>query len=130
MQISLKWINELVNIESINLDSLIEKLTLGGFEVEETLEIEIENQTITKASMGLGGVSATPVRAQQTQAFLVGKVWSLETLQQASICLQNEFQPITDMRASSEYRSHVLGTLLQRFWYEHQNQTISNLNQL
>ena len=45
MQISLKWINELVNIESINLDSLIDKLTLGGFEVEEILKIEIENQT-------------------------------------------------------------------------------------
>jgi phenylalanyl-tRNA synthetase beta chain len=45
MQISLKWINELVNIESVNLDTLIEKLTLGGFEVEETLELEIENQT-------------------------------------------------------------------------------------
>ena len=45
MQISLKWINELVNIESVNLDTLIEKLTLGGFEVEEILELEIENQT-------------------------------------------------------------------------------------
>lgn len=44
MQISLKWINELVNIETVNLDDLIEKLTLGGFEVEETLEIEINNQ--------------------------------------------------------------------------------------
>ncbi len=41
MQISLKWINELINIEKIQLDDLIEKLTLGGFEVEETLEIEI-----------------------------------------------------------------------------------------
>lgn len=45
MQISLKWINELVNIASINRDTLIEKLTLGGFEVEETLELEIDNQT-------------------------------------------------------------------------------------
>lgn len=45
MQISLKWINELVNIELINLDNLIEKLTLGGFEVEEILKVEIENQT-------------------------------------------------------------------------------------
>jgi len=44
MQISLKWINELVNIESINLDTLIEKLTLSGFEVEETLKIKIENK--------------------------------------------------------------------------------------
>jgi phenylalanyl-tRNA synthetase beta subunit len=44
MQISLKWINELVNIETVNLDYLIEKLTLGGFEVEEILELEINNQ--------------------------------------------------------------------------------------
>jgi hypothetical protein len=42
MQISLKWINELVNIETVNLEDLIEKLTLGGFEVEEILELEIE----------------------------------------------------------------------------------------
>jgi phenylalanyl-tRNA synthetase beta chain len=44
MQISLKWIKELVNIESVSLDYLIDKLTLGGFEVEEILEVEIENQ--------------------------------------------------------------------------------------
>lgn len=44
MQISLNWINELVNIETVSLDYLIEKLTLGGFEVEEILEVEIENQ--------------------------------------------------------------------------------------
>jgi len=45
MQISLKWVNELVNIEKIQLDTLIEKLTLGGFEVEEILEIEINNES-------------------------------------------------------------------------------------
>jgi len=44
MQISLKWVNELVNIENVNLDYLIEKLTLGGFEVEEIFELEINNQ--------------------------------------------------------------------------------------
>ena len=47
MQISLKWINELVDIQSINLDTLIEKLTLGGFEVEEIIELEIDNQIQT-----------------------------------------------------------------------------------
>jgi phenylalanyl-tRNA synthetase beta chain len=44
MHVSLKWINELVNIETVNLENLIEKLTLGGFEVEEILEIEINNE--------------------------------------------------------------------------------------
>ena len=44
MQIPLKWIHELVNVESIHLDELIEKLTLGGFEVEEIVELEIEGK--------------------------------------------------------------------------------------
>ena len=44
MQISIKWINELVDIEKLNLDDLIDKLTLGGFEVEEVLELEIDNR--------------------------------------------------------------------------------------
>ena len=47
MQISLQWINELVNIKTVQLDNLIEKLTLGGFEVEEILKIEINNETHT-----------------------------------------------------------------------------------
>ena len=44
MQIPLKWINELVNIETVELDELIKKLTLGGFEVEEILELEVNDE--------------------------------------------------------------------------------------
>jgi phenylalanyl-tRNA synthetase beta chain len=44
MQISLKWVNELVNIKTVNLDYLIEKLTLGGFEVEEIIELKIDQK--------------------------------------------------------------------------------------
>ena len=46
MQISLKWVNELVYIKNINLGYLIQKLILGGFEVEEILEMNIKNQKI------------------------------------------------------------------------------------
>lgn len=46
MQISLKWIEELLNLQNVNLNYLIEKLTLGGFEVEQILEIELNNQKL------------------------------------------------------------------------------------
>jgi phenylalanyl-tRNA synthetase beta chain len=46
MQISLKWVNEIININNINLDYLIEKLTLGGFEVEEIIELELNGEKI------------------------------------------------------------------------------------
>lgn len=44
MQISLKWINELVDIEKVHLEELIEKLTLGGFEIEEIIDVEIDKE--------------------------------------------------------------------------------------
>lgn len=43
MQISLRWINELVDLETVRLDDLINKLTLGGFEVEDVLDIKLSN---------------------------------------------------------------------------------------
>ena len=44
MQISLNWVNELVNLENVNLNYLIDKLTLGGFEVEDIIQVKIENE--------------------------------------------------------------------------------------
>lgn len=44
MQIPLTWLNELVEIKAIKLNELVKKLTLGGFEVEEVLKLEIDNQ--------------------------------------------------------------------------------------
>jgi phenylalanyl-tRNA synthetase beta chain len=44
MQIPINWVNELVEIENSQLDSLVEKLTLGGFEVEEIIELKIGEQ--------------------------------------------------------------------------------------
>ena len=58
MYTSLDWINELVSLETVELNDLIDKLTLGGFEVEETLEIEINNQKKT-----ILDISATANRA-------------------------------------------------------------------
>jgi phenylalanyl-tRNA synthetase beta chain len=47
MQVPLEWIKELIDIETVELEELIERLTLGGFEVEEVLEIEVNNQKQT-----------------------------------------------------------------------------------
>jgi phenylalanyl-tRNA synthetase beta chain len=47
MRISVQWLNELINLKNINFDYLVEKLTLGGFEVEETFEITTNTQSDT-----------------------------------------------------------------------------------
>lgn len=44
MYIALNWINELIDINDVKLEKLIDKLTLGGFEVEDTLKVTISNR--------------------------------------------------------------------------------------
>ena len=46
MQISLKWIGELLNLQKVDLYYLIEKLTLGGFEVEKVIEVELNSEKL------------------------------------------------------------------------------------
>ena len=82
---------------------------------------------VVSASIGVGGVAATPVRAHKTEAALQGQAWTLDTVQAAMSTLRAEFQPISDLRASAAYRSEVLGNLLQRFWLESQGMQAINL---
>jgi xanthine dehydrogenase small subunit len=84
--------------------------------------LNIANEVVVSASIGAGGVAATPVRAVKTEAALRGKPWTTNTVKLAIDALRPEFQPISDMRASSHYRTQVLGNLLQRFWLESQGQ--------
>ena len=86
------------------------------------LNLDIEADTVRRASIGAGGVAATPARARQAEAALTGHPWSQETVQRAADALQAEFSPISDMRASGAYRRTVLASLLQRFWLESQGE--------
>ncbi|MDO8770486.1 MAG: xanthine dehydrogenase small subunit [Burkholderiaceae bacterium] len=91
------------------------------------INIRLDSERVVMASIGVGGVAATPVRARQTEASLRGQPWTRETVQQATTTLRLEFSPISDMRASSAYRVQVLGNLLRRFWLESQGMQHINL---
>lgn len=91
------------------------------------IKLHIEGGKVVSASIGAGGVAATPVRAMTMEAVLTGQAWTEATVERAMITLRNEFSPISDMRASAAYRSLVLGNLLQRFWLESQGMQHTNL---
>ncbi|HCE94735.1 MAG: xanthine dehydrogenase small subunit [Burkholderiales bacterium GWA2_64_37] len=94
------------------------------------LNLDIVDGTVRRASIGAGGVAATPARARQTEAALVGQPWTEATAQRAAAVLQAEFSPISDMRASGAYRRQVLGSLLQRYWLESQGHPSVSLDTL
>ncbi|WP_291015053.1 xanthine dehydrogenase small subunit [Hydrogenophaga sp.] len=91
------------------------------------IQMTCKNGLVKAVSIGAGGVAATPVRARQTEAALLGQPWTADTVMAAMATLRAEFQPISDMRASAHYRQTVLGNLLQRFWLESQGRTCINL---
>ena len=91
------------------------------------LNLHIGSGLVQAASIGAGGVAATPARAVQTEAALTGQPWTLDTVQRAIAVLRSEFSPLSDMRASAGYRTEVLGNLLLRYWLESQGLQQINL---
>ena len=86
------------------------------------LNLQLDGSRVARASIGVGGVAATPVRAGKTEAVLSGRSWNRDSVQRAMVTLRGEFAPISDLRASAAYRVQVLGNLLQRFWLDSQGQ--------
>lgn len=87
-----------------------------------TLNLQVQDGRISGARIGAGGVAATPVRARKTEAALTGQPWERATFEAAASVLAQEFSPISDMRASADYRRSVLGRLLLRYWAEEQGE--------
>jgi xanthine dehydrogenase small subunit len=94
------------------------------------LQLRLDKGQVVAASIGAGGVAATPVRARATEATLRGQPWNADTVHAAMATLRAEFAPISDMRASSAYRREVLGNLLWRYWLESQGSTATDLQSL
>ncbi|MBD0419072.1 FAD binding domain-containing protein [Streptomyces sp. TRM S81-3] len=78
--------------------------------------LDLEDGIVRKARIGLGGVAATPIRALATEAALEGKPWSAETVEAAARVLRGEGTPMDDHRASSLYRSAMLGQSLLKLY--------------
>jgi xanthine dehydrogenase large subunit len=73
---------------------------------------------ITKARLAYGGVAALPVRARETEAALIGKRWSDSTCEEVLPVLEKEFNPISDVRGSANYRRQMIANLLRKFFAE------------
>ncbi|MFF9111901.1 xanthine dehydrogenase small subunit [Streptomyces sp. NPDC014805] len=78
--------------------------------------LDIEQGVVRKARIGLGGVAATPIRAYATEAALEGEPWSAPTVETAARVLRGEGTPMDDHRASSLYRSAMLGQSLLKLY--------------
>ncbi|CAN0655403.1 xanthine dehydrogenase small subunit [Nitratireductor aquimarinus] len=85
---------------------------LGAF------DLRIADGRVEAARIAYGGMAATPKRAKAVEAALTGKPWTQETVEAALSAYDEDFQPISDMRASADYRMMAAKNLLRRYFLE------------
>ncbi len=81
-------------------------LVLDGASAVETIRI------------AYGGMAATPKRATAVEKALAGKAWTRTTIDGALDSYADDFEPLSDMRASADYRMLAARNLLVRFFLE------------
>ena len=86
--------------------------TLGAF------LIETEDGAVTRARIAFGGMAGVPKRAEAVEAALTGRPWTRETVEAALPAFAEDFAPLTDMRASAEYRLRASRNLLLKVFHE------------
>lgn len=80
--------------------------------------VSVDGGTIRDAKIAFGGMAATPKRAAKAEAALVGQPFSEESFAAAAKAVGDDFSPLSDWRASAEYRARVAANLFTKFWAE------------
>ncbi|MFS4437991.1 xanthine dehydrogenase small subunit [Paracoccaceae bacterium GXU_MW_L88] len=116
-------------VEAIHIPLPNETARSGAYKISKRREseissvcgaitVEVEGDTITSARIAFGGMAATPKRARHAETALKGQPWHEDTVRAAMDAIAKDYDPISDHRASAEYRADVAANLLMRFWLE------------
>jgi carbon-monoxide dehydrogenase medium subunit len=75
---------------------------------------EIHGNQFGKSRISLGAVAPTPILAKESSSELSDSPINPETIEAVSKLAKDESKPITDVRASAEYRKHLVYVLTKR----------------
>ena len=82
---------------------------------------------VQEARIAFGGMAGTPKRASLAEAALTGKSWSQSKVDAAADAMAQDFTPLSDMRASANYRLKAAQNMLRRYWLEDNGEQVSVL---
>ena len=89
--------------------------------------VTIVDGVVTHARIAFGGMAGTPHRAHGVEAALIGQPWTAQTIQGAAAYFAKDYAPMSDMRASADYRLQVAQNLLHRYFADLSGQATSVL---
>ncbi|MDX9679999.1 xanthine dehydrogenase small subunit [Pseudomonas protegens] len=80
--------------------------------------LRIDNGVVSDARIAFGGMAAIPKRAKNCEAALIGAPWNQSSIERACAALAEDFTPLSDFRASKEYRLLSAQNLLRKYFIE------------
>ncbi|PWB31479.1 xanthine dehydrogenase small subunit [Pseudomonas sp. SDI] len=80
--------------------------------------LQLDNGIVSDARLAFGGMAAIPKRARACEAALRGKPWNQAAIERACQALAEDFTPLSDFRASKEYRLLGAQNLLRKYFIE------------
>ncbi len=91
-----------------------QKMDIAFVGVATVLELEAGDGVVKSARIALGAVAPTPIRAEEAESSLRGKQLSDDVLAEAGRLAAQAAKPISDVRASADYRREMVNVLTQR----------------
>ena len=91
------------------------------------LNLPVHNGTFAEVRLAYGGMAGTPARAKHAEAALNDQPVTLQTMQTAMTALTQDFTPMSDMRASADYRMQTAQNALLRAFHS-MNDTHTDLH--
>ncbi len=80
--------------------------------------VSIENGVVSAARIAFGGMAGIPKRAAAVEEALIGKEWSVDTARSVLPRFGDDFTPLSDMRASADYRHSTAQNMLLRYFHD------------
>ncbi|MGV6846829.1 MAG: xanthine dehydrogenase small subunit [Marinibacterium sp.] len=89
--------------------------------------IEVSDGVVRGARIAFGGMAGIPKRARAVEDALTGQPWTEETVHAATAAFARDFAPLSDMRASADYRLGSAAAMLERYFAQSQGAVVSVL---
>lgn len=94
------------------------------------LNLTVKDGLISAARIAFGGMAGIPKRATAVEAVLVGQPWSEASIEAAIPAFDDDFVPLSDMRASATYRAETARNMLRRYYHDLSGTPVSVLEVL
>ena len=90
-----------------------------------TFRVKVTAGRVTELRLAFGGMAQTARRAPAAEAALLGAAWSQDAIDKAKSALRQDFTPLSDLRAGSDYRLQAAANLLQRFFLQSRGESVT-----